>query len=190
MNKSTVLIIALLLSTNVLAEPTPTGGKACEKFNSFYKDDIGGIFAKSRDFDSTDAELASILARGGFEAKQIKYRIAVRNNCRAHVEAMEKQYENKSANQEHIKQKESGSSNPPFINSEGDSDKTVVSDEGWKSVSNWRKLKSGMGYDEVRKILGEPHRIEGGIVARWSYQNGSKATFVSDELQSWEEPKQ
>jgi hypothetical protein len=186
MNKSTVSIIALLLSTSVLAKPTPTGGKACEIFNSFYKDDLGGIFAKSRDFNSTDAELASILARGGFEANQIKYRITVRNNCRAHVEAMEKQYDSKSANQEHNKQKDSESSEPNRVS---DADGIEITGEGWKSVSNWRKLKTDMEYDEVRMILGEPHRIDGGGVARWYYQNGGKATFIGDKLQSWEEPR-
>jgi outer membrane protein assembly factor BamE (lipoprotein component of BamABCDE complex) len=61
---------------------------------------------------------------------------------------------------------------------------------GWKSVTNWRKLTTDMSYDEVRKILGEPHRIDGGSVAFWHYQNGGNATFVSDRLQSWQEPRQ
>ena len=190
MNKTISLIIVLLLSTTVQAKPAPTGGKACEIFNSYYDDSFRGILAKSRDFSSTDAELASSLARGGFESKQIKYFIAVRNNCRAHVEAMEKQYENKGTVQGHIKNKESEPSDRSYFSSDGDSDETLVSGEGWKYASNWRKLKTGMGYDEVRKILGEPHRIEGGIVAHWYFQNGSNVTFINDELQSWNEPKQ
>ena len=62
--------------------------------------------------------------------------------------------------------------------------------DGWKSVSNWRKLATDMSYDEVRNILGEPHRIDGGGVAHWYYQNGGRATFVSNRLQSWQEPRQ
>ena len=66
----------------------------------------------------------------------------------------------------------------------------INSGDGWKSVSNWRKLATGMSYDEVRNILGEPHRIDGGGVAYWYYQNGSSATFISNRLQSWQEPRQ
>jgi hypothetical protein len=62
--------------------------------------------------------------------------------------------------------------------------------EGWKSLSSWRKLRTDMGYDAVRNILGEPHRIDGGGVARWYFQNGGMAAFVSNQLQSWKEPRQ
>lgn len=62
--------------------------------------------------------------------------------------------------------------------------------EGWRSVANWRKLKTGMGPGEVRKILGEPNRLDGGTVATWRYQNGGKITFISDKAHSWEEPDQ
>ncbi|MFV2058868.1 MAG: hypothetical protein ACC707_20590 [Thiohalomonadales bacterium] len=62
--------------------------------------------------------------------------------------------------------------------------------EGWKSVINWRKLTTNMSYDEVRNILGEPHRIDGGRIAYWYYQNDGRATFVNNRLQSWQEPRQ
>ena len=65
----------------------------------------------------------------------------------------------------------------------------VHPDDGWKSVSNWRNLATGMNYDEVRNILGEPHRINGGGIASWYYQNGGEATFVSNRLQRWQEPR-
>lgn len=64
----------------------------------------------------------------------------------------------------------------------------VNSSDGWKSVRNWRKLTTGMSYDEVRKILGEPHRIDGGMVAEWRYKNGGRAGFFNDSLRSWDEP--
>lgn len=64
----------------------------------------------------------------------------------------------------------------------------VTSGEGWKSITNWRKLTTDMGYDDVEKILGSPERMKGGVVAYWFYENGGKVTFVSGRLHSWEEP--
>ena len=37
--------------------------------------------------------------------------------------------------------------------------KSTVTSEGWKNLANWRSLKKGSNYDEVRAILGEPERI-------------------------------
>ena len=69
-------------------------------------------------------------------------------------------------------------------------DKAVVkTNDGWKYVSNWRMLKQGMSYDDVRNILGEPQRIRGGSVATWYYKNKSEVTFLSNSLHSWQEPR-
>jgi hypothetical protein len=67
--------------------------------------------------------------------------------------------------------------------------RTIVSSEGWKSLSNWRSLKNGMSYDEVRSIIGEPTRIDGGTLARWHYSNGAFVGFFRDKVQQWEEPR-
>jgi outer membrane protein assembly factor BamE (lipoprotein component of BamABCDE complex) len=67
--------------------------------------------------------------------------------------------------------------------------KPVASGEGWKVLSNWRSLKSGMTLSDVRTVLGEPDRVDGGVVAHWYYANGGTATFVGDELTQWREPK-
>ena len=67
--------------------------------------------------------------------------------------------------------------------------KQVVANEGMKSFVNWRKLSRGMSYNEVRGILGEPLRIEGGGVAYWMYSNKGRVTFVRDTLSSWDEPQ-
>jgi outer membrane protein assembly factor BamE (lipoprotein component of BamABCDE complex) len=67
--------------------------------------------------------------------------------------------------------------------------KQVVANEGMKSVVNWRKLNRGMSYDEVRGILGEPLRIEGGGIATWRYSNNGSVTFIRDKLSSWDEPQ-
>lgn len=67
--------------------------------------------------------------------------------------------------------------------------KPVATSEGWKLLANWRSLKKGMSYDEVRAILGEPARIRGGNIAIWFYANRSDVTFYEDKLESWTEPR-
>ena len=67
--------------------------------------------------------------------------------------------------------------------------RTIVSGEGWKSLANWRSLKNGMSYEEVRSILGEPSRVDGGNIAYWYYSNQGRVIFYSNKLHSWEEPR-
>jgi hypothetical protein len=66
--------------------------------------------------------------------------------------------------------------------------KPVASADGWKSISNWRALKSGMSPDEVRATLGEPARVRGGDLAIWSYANRGEVVFINDKVTSWREP--
>ena len=66
----------------------------------------------------------------------------------------------------------------------------VTSGEGWKSVANWRKLTTDMSASDVRKILGEPYRIDGGGVARWYYKNGGVVVFFDGKAGQWSEPRQ
>lgn len=66
--------------------------------------------------------------------------------------------------------------------------KPIVFSDGWKFLANWRSLKSNMSYDQVRILLGEPEKIQGGSVAYWDYPNKGRVTFVRDKIQSWEEP--
>jgi len=70
-----------------------------------------------------------------------------------------------------------------------DPQKQVASAEGWKNLSNWRALKSGMSPDQVRAKLGEPARVNGGVVAFWSYGNRGEVSFVRDKVSSWHEPE-
>lgn len=65
----------------------------------------------------------------------------------------------------------------------------ISTSEGWKNISNWRMLKSGMNYEDVRTVLGEPQRIDGGNVAYWIYSNSGRVIFVRDKVTSWEEPR-
>lgn len=65
----------------------------------------------------------------------------------------------------------------------------VTSDDGWKSVMNWRKLYKEMSASDVRKILGEPHRVDGGALTQWHYQNGGRIVFYEGKLDHWNEPR-
>ena len=67
--------------------------------------------------------------------------------------------------------------------------KTAPSSQGWKSLANWRALKKGMAYEDVRAILGEPERIAGGTFTSWYYKNQGEVTFYNDKLYSWSEPR-
>ena len=61
--------------------------------------------------------------------------------------------------------------------------------DGWKNIANWRMLKKGMSYDDVRGTLGEPIRIDGGNFTYWTYSNRGSVTFYNDRLDSWTEPR-
>jgi len=65
----------------------------------------------------------------------------------------------------------------------------LATKDGWKLLSNWRTLKTGMSPSEVRGILGEPHRVRGGELTFWYYQNSSSVAFLSDKLHAWTEPR-
>jgi hypothetical protein len=61
--------------------------------------------------------------------------------------------------------------------------------EGWKFLTNWRKLEKGMNPAAVRKILGEPERIMGGVFTEWYYPEHGSVTFHDDGVYRWAEPR-
>lgn len=65
----------------------------------------------------------------------------------------------------------------------------MASGEAWKSVANWRRLSRGMGAGDVRAILGEPYRVEGGAFTRWFYPNNGRVIFWQEAVDRWEEPE-
>lgn len=65
----------------------------------------------------------------------------------------------------------------------------VASNGDWKILANWRSLKKGMSYEEVRALLGEPTRIQGGNMTYWFYPSRSGVTFYEDKLDFWTEPR-
>ncbi len=67
--------------------------------------------------------------------------------------------------------------------------KPTVKNDGWKNLANWRSLKKGMSYEDVRTTLGEPGRIQGGSFTFWIYPDRGNVTFYNDKLDSWTEPR-
>src|SRR4051812_6856239 len=43
--------------------------------------------------------------------------------------------------------------------------------------SGWRQLEGGMSPEQVRALLGEPDRIQGGIFTHWQYGGGYVTFF-------------
>lgn len=70
-----------------------------------------------------------------------------------------------------------------------DVSKPRVNVDGWKTLSNWRQLSTVMTPGDIRRLLGEPIRINGGDIATWHYQNRGYVTFMNNRLYSWSEPK-
>lgn len=64
----------------------------------------------------------------------------------------------------------------------------------WKNLSNWRtRLRKGMTKDEVRKLMGEPDKIDVytliGEVWHYGYPAGGTIDFTEHGLaKSWSEP--
>ena len=57
------------------------------------------------------------------------------------------------------------------------------------SLSNWKKLKTDMTTSQVRAILGEPIRIDGGAIVSWHYRNGGQVRFITGRVERWTEPR-
>lgn len=72
---------------------------------------------------------------------------------------------------------------------QGEGQKVVDNGEGWKSTENWRKLSTGMDYDEVERILGKPHRVDGGELASWRYPERGTVRFYRGKVDAWSEPR-
>ena len=65
----------------------------------------------------------------------------------------------------------------------------------WQDLANWRRLREGMKMDEVRALLGEPDRVEGGLITFWYWVDANahlyaKVEFQSGKVMGWTEPRQ
>lgn len=77
-----------------------------------------------------------------------------------------------------------------LLSGSGESEELTLSHKGWRSVSNWRELTTDMSASDVRKILGEPQRVDGGSLATWYYENGGTVKFFNGKVHRWMEPRE
>ena len=70
-----------------------------------------------------------------------------------------------------------------------DEEELAISDDGWKSVANWRKLTFGMSALSVKNLLGDPHKIDGAKNAVWYYDNGGVVRIIDGNVDRWSEPE-
>lgn len=61
--------------------------------------------------------------------------------------------------------------------------------DGWKSVTNWKKLTVDMSALSAKKILGDPHRVVGVKNAVWYYNNGGVVWITDGNVDKWSEPE-
>lgn len=57
--------------------------------------------------------------------------------------------------------------------------------------SNWRQLRRGMSFSDVKQLLGEPRQVRvSGSATYWYYPNilGASVTFYENRVDGWEEP--
>ena len=75
-----------------------------------------------------------------------------------------------------------------IIQSEPSQGRPIPASTKWQDLANWRQLRRGMKPDQVRALLGEPERVEGGDFMHW-YWADAHVTFYSGRLDSWSEPR-
>ena len=76
-----------------------------------------------------------------------------------------------------------------MLKSKNDEKEPVITDDNSKSVTNWKKLATGMSTRHVQKILGYPEKVTGVKNAVWYYKNGGVVNFNDGNLASWSEPE-
>jgi outer membrane protein assembly factor BamE (lipoprotein component of BamABCDE complex) len=75
-------------------------------------------------------------------------------------------------------------------NASSNQQKSIVFTDSWKSLANWRSLKKGMSFDDVRAVLGEPEKVgASGPITNWQYPSRSEVNFYRDKVDGWTEPR-
>jgi len=63
-------------------------------------------------------------------------------------------------------------------------------DDRWRDGILWSRLRPGMSYDDVRKLLGKPARVEEAIFTTWYYHktsiDHSHVWFDDGKVLGWE----
>lgn len=56
------------------------------------------------------------------------------------------------------------------------------------NIANWRALRKGLTESEVKALLGEPLRVQGGGFTNWYWDRSAKVIFFQDVVYGWDEP--
>ena len=64
----------------------------------------------------------------------------------------------------------------------------VATSGNWREISNWRQLRLGMKPDQVRALLGEPERVDAGMVTWWRWDEAN-VHFIDGKVAGWSEPR-
>jgi hypothetical protein len=75
-----------------------------------------------------------------------------------------------------------------LIRREPSADRQVQVSPNWRDILNWRRLRQGMTPDQVRALLGEPERVDAGVITFWHW-NEANAYFMGGKLEGWSEPR-
>jgi len=69
-----------------------------------------------------------------------------------------------------------------------------ISTDRWQNKALWKKLKKGMSTSDIKRILGQPKRIEDQVFPTWYYHSTSKlhayVFFDEGKAQGWKVPDQ
>ena len=76
-----------------------------------------------------------------------------------------------------------------MLQNKNDKKEPVITDDGSESVSNWKRLATGMSARHVQKILGYPDKVDGAKNAVWYYKDGGIVKFYDGNVDSWSEPE-
>lgn len=74
-----------------------------------------------------------------------------------------------------------------LMKSEPPQGQSIRTSTRWRDLANWRRLRLGMNMNEVRALLGEPKRVDAGLITFWRWPDGD-VQFMDGTVRGWSEP--
>lgn len=72
------------------------------------------------------------------------------------------------------------------------SQNTVAATQQVEASTPWQRLKIGMSYEQVEKVIGKPVEVQKGLAEYWYYSDkrreGPHLKFLFSKLDSWKAP--
>lgn len=75
-----------------------------------------------------------------------------------------------------------------LVKVEPSGDRPVLAAPNWRELQNWRRLQRGMTMNQVRALLGEPQRVDAGVITYWRWAEAN-VHFIDGRLEGWSEPR-